>query len=258
MQWKGERCPNCNQMASLFSRIYISVPESKQSKSPATSSSLSLEERRELERYRRLERKEEQDRQLIQDLQAREAEDPQGTQLVSTMLLMMQGKDLRKAEDELQDTQQELETTKEILSVTQSELEGAIQEIQDYKTKAETLQHELDMLKRVRWENATHRSQEHKQQLEALKAKLDRAKEKIALKNRQLARRNKQLAAKRKLIRDHKMELASKGLEHERMCEKTKETLRLKEKELEILRELDSLGDSCSFGFSASNASLLS
>lgn len=170
-----------------------------------------------------------------------------------TMMMMMQAKDLRKAGRKLLEAKEECDSTKEILSLTQSELEGAVQEMQEYKAKAETLQGELDMLKRVRWENANHRNQEHKSQIDTLKAKYEKAKEKIAQKNRQLARRNKELAAKRKLISAHKMELAAKGQEQERMCEKTKEALRIKEKELEILRELDSLGDSFASFPSTSN-----
>lgn len=216
---------------------------------------MSSDERRELERYRRKEREDEQDRIALRELQAREKDDPQGAKMVMTMMAIMQAKNLRAAERELREVQEECDSTKDILTVTQSELEISIEEMREYKLKAVTLQNELDMLKRVRWENATQRSQEHKAQIDALKEKLNRAKEKIASKNRQLARRKKELAAKRNLVNAHKLELDAKGREHEQACEKTRDELRRTKKELEILRELDSFGDS--FTFSECNDSSL-
>jgi len=245
--YREEKCPNCNQVASLFSRIYIRASSSSSSSSPPKEKKpapLSADERLELERYRQLEREAEEDRLALYELEQTSHNDPEGLATMTSMLLLVQSKDLRKAELDLAQARDECESTKEILTVTQLELEDATKELADLKPKTEFLTDELDRLKRVRREAATMRQHQHAKQLAALQEKVDRYKEKCALKNRQLARRNKELVAKRKLISAHKMEIAAKGVEVERVCERTKEELQRTKKELQLLRELDDLSSS--------------
>eukprot|EP00978_Attheya_sp_CCMP212_P036441 scaffold165209_cov46-Attheya_sp.AAC.1 len=240
--------------AIIFSKIFISAPSpvavegiGSGNTNAATNDDnteardLSRDERRELERFREKERQEEEDRVLVRDMEERMKDDPQGTRMMMTMMMMVQSRDLRKAERELLVCQEECDTVQEILRVTQSDLEEAATELKDLRPKAERLQEELDRLTRAWWEAATHRSEKHKQQITALQDKVDRYKEKLALKTRQLSRRNKDLILKRKLISSHKMELMAAGKEQQRVCKKTQEELQRTKKELELLPELDSL-----------------
>ncbi|CAB9496554.1 expressed unknown protein [Seminavis robusta] len=265
-QWNKDKCPVCNQVASLFSKIFIKTP---------TTASMALKtgeledpERLELERYRRRERDEKQaSRMLLRDMEKQLEQDPAAAKTMMTMMMMVHSRDLRKAERALQKSQEECASKDELLQVVQKDLQDSLNELATVQPKADSLQRQVTQLKK---ESArAQKNQEYKQQVTELQANLDRAKEKLAIKNKQLTRRNKELASKRKLLQDHKIiELAansSNGSSHgkgqrDSIHQKTLDELQRTKKELELLRELDSftMGDESytTYGHGSFNDSL--
>ena len=247
-QWNKEKCPVCNQPASLFSKIFISAPPPK----AVARGDLNDDERAELEQYRRMARQPQQQQgptMLLRDMERQIQDDPQAAKAMMTMMMMVQARDMRKAERALEKCQDECEYTKDVLKVVQAELAHANQELSRLKPKTEQLQQEVQRLKQL--EAASHRHEKDQKQIALLQEKLDRAKDKLALKNKQLSRRNKELKAKTKIINSHKLELitststsstaATKGEAARRAARRTQEELEhTKKRELELLKELDS------------------
>lgn len=250
-QWKKDKCPCCNQHASLFSKIFISAPP------PKKTDPLSEDERAELERYRQAARQQvggSSERMLLRDMErsvhgSRGAADAKIRHSM-TQMMMVNSRDLRKTERALKTSEEEHGVTKDILECAQRELKQAHGELNELKPKNEQLQKQIEELQREQEENnSITQSERDRRKIAQLQEKLEKCKEKLIVKNRQLVRRNKELAQKKKL---QQAERATKK-EEQRASRRTTLELERTKKELELLKELDSftMNDSeASLGFS--------
>lgn len=236
-QWNKDKCPCCNQHASLFSKIFISAPP------PKKPDLLSEDERAELERYRQAARQQVggSERMLLRDMErsvhgSRGAADAKIRHSM-TQMMMVNSRDLRKAERALKESKEDHGMTKDILACAQRELEQAHSELNELKPKNEQLQKQIEELQREQEANdSTTQSERDRKKIAQLQEKLEKYKEKLIVKNRQLVRRNKELAAKKKAQR---AEMATK-VEEQKVSRRTTLELERTKKELELLKELDS------------------
>ena len=191
-QWNEMRCPNCNQKATLFTKLFISAPPlpSRQAGNAIPSSVPQQPVKNEDEKDDdddNNDHEEEEERQVLLDM--RTAEQGGMAKAIQKVVALKAG--MRKMRRQKESTESELKSTRLVLELTQEELDLATQELDQQREKISNFNAKFARLQSQHWSRhgilRDALDEKHEREIRALRKELDQAKSDLVLRNRQLA-----------------------------------------------------------------------